>query len=49
VAPTAGKNRLSLTAYFEPRGLAGKAHWYIFVPFHHFIFVNLIGQIEKRS
>ncbi len=49
VAPTAGKNRLSLTAYFEPRGLAGKAYWYIFVPSHHFIFVNLIGQIEKRS
>ena len=49
VASTAGKNRLSLTTYFEPRGLAGKVHWYIFVPFHHFIFVNLIRQIEKRS
>jgi hypothetical protein len=49
VAPTMGRNRLSLTTYFEPRGLAGKAHWYIFVPFHHFIFVNLIRQIEKRS
>jgi uncharacterized protein YbjT (DUF2867 family) len=49
VAPTASKNRLSLTAYFEPRGLAGKAHWYIFVPSHHFIFFNLIRQIEKRS
>jgi hypothetical protein len=49
VAPTTDKNRLSLTTYFDPRGLAGKAHWYIFVPLHHFIFVNLIRQIEKRS
>jgi len=49
VAPTADRNRLSVTAYFEPRGLAGKAHWHIFVPLHHFIFVNLIRQIEKRS
>jgi hypothetical protein len=49
VAPAAAGNRLSLTTYFEPRGLGGKVHWYIFVPFHHFIFVNLIRQIEKRS
>jgi uncharacterized protein YbjT (DUF2867 family) len=49
VAPRAGKNRLSLTTYFEPRGLAGRAHWYIFVPLHYFIFVNLIRQIEQRS
>jgi len=49
VAPTTDKNRLSLTTYFDPRGLVGRAHWYIFVPLHHFIFVNLIRQIEKRS
>jgi len=49
VTPTTDKNRLSLTTYFDSRGLAGKAYWYIFVPFHHFIFVNLIRQIEKRS
>lgn len=49
VTPTAGMNRLSLATYFEPRGLAGKVHWYVFVPFHYFIFVNLIRQIERRS
>jgi len=49
VAPTRDKNRLSLTTHFDPRGLAGIVHWYVFVPFHHFIFVNLIRQIEKRG
>ena len=43
------KNRLSVKGYYEPRGLFGKTYWYIFLPFHHFIFNNLIQQIEKRS
>ncbi|MEE9168865.1 MAG: SDR family oxidoreductase [bacterium] len=43
------KNRLYINAYYDPRGVAGKVYWYIFLPFHHFIFNNLIIQIEKRS
>jgi hypothetical protein len=49
VVPAEGRNRLSLTAHFDPRGLAGKVHWNIFVPFHHLVLANLIKQIEKRS
>ena len=43
------KNRLTVTAYYQSRGLWGRIYWYIFLPFHHFIFHDLIKQIEKRS
>jgi uncharacterized protein YbjT (DUF2867 family) len=49
VSPAADGNDLSVTSYFEPRGSAGKTYWYTFVPLHHFIFDNLIAQIEKRA
>ncbi len=50
VDPIAGdKNRLSVTAYYKTRGLWGHTYWYIFLPFHHFIFNDLIKQIEQRS
>ena len=44
-----GKNRLIVTAYFEPSGLFGKIYWYNFLPFHYFIFTNLIKQIDRRA
>lgn len=43
------KNCLSVKGYFQPQGLFGKIYWYIFLPFHHIIFSDLIKQIEKRS
>jgi len=43
------KNRLSVNAYFQHKGLAGKIYWYIFLPFHFFIFQDLIEQIDKRA
>ncbi len=42
-------NRLTVTAYYQSRGRWGRIYWYIFLPFHHFIFYDLIKQIEKRS
>ncbi|MBW1838142.1 MAG: DUF2867 domain-containing protein, partial [Deltaproteobacteria bacterium] len=42
-------NRLFVNAYYQPRGLFGKIYWYVFLPFHHLIFRNLLEQIEKRS
>ena len=42
-------NRLFVNAYYQPRGLFGKIYWYVFLPFHHLIFRNLVEQIEKRS
>jgi hypothetical protein len=50
VDPISGdKNRLSVTAYYETKGLWGRTYWYLFLPFHHFIFNDLIKQIERSS
>jgi len=46
---TGEKNRLSVNAYYSTKGLWGRAYWYVFLPFHHFIFDDLIKQIERRS
>jgi len=46
---TGSKNRLSVNAYYKTKGLWGRTYWYIFLPFHHFIFNDLIRQIERRS
>lgn len=45
-----GKDRLLTVApYYDTSSLAGKAYWYVFLPFHDFIFKGLIKQIERRS
>lgn len=49
IATREGRNRLSVTAYYQPRGWFGKPYWYMFLPFHFYIFHDLIKQIEKRS
>jgi uncharacterized protein YbjT (DUF2867 family) len=41
--------QLSVVAYYHTTSIAGKLYWYFFLPFHNFIFNNLIKQIEKRS
>jgi len=49
IDPESGGNRLSIVAYYYTESLFGRMYWYIFLPFHHFIFSDLITQIEKRS
>lgn len=49
VEPEGERNRLSVKAFFQPRGLWGSAYWYLFLPFHFLIFHNLIQQIERKS
>ncbi|MFH0788373.1 MAG: SDR family oxidoreductase [Pseudomonadota bacterium] len=44
-----GGRRLSVIPYFDTQTLLGKMYWYIFLPFHHFIFKKLIVEIDKRS
>ncbi len=44
-----GQRRLSVVAYYDTHTLFGKIYWYIFLPFHHFLFKNLLKGIEKRS
>ena len=43
------KQKLNTIAYYDTRTFLGKVYWYLCLPFHHFIFVNLIKGIEKRS
>ena len=44
-----GQRRLSVVAYYDTHTLSGRVYWYIFLPFHHFLFKNLFKAIEKRS
>ncbi len=41
------QNRLSVIAYFQPDGFAGKLYWYSFLPFHYFIFKDILKQLPK--
>ena len=43
------KNRLTVKAYYQSHGFFGKIYWYIFLPFHVFIFRDLISQIERKG
>jgi uncharacterized protein YbjT (DUF2867 family) len=43
------RNILSVKAFYQTSTMLGKMYWYLFLPFHHFIFSDLIYQIEKRS
>lgn len=49
IEPSGGQNRLSIVAHYYAESLAGRVYWYVFVPFHHVIFSDLIRQIEKRA
>ncbi len=44
-----GRNRLTVKAYYQTRTFFGKLYWYAFLPFHVFIFRDLIREIEKKS
>lgn len=43
------ENKLSVTAYFDTHSIWGKIYWYFCLPFHHFIFQNLIKEIDKKA
>ena len=47
--PESDRNRLSVTAHFQPNGLFGRIYWYALLPIHNIIIRNLAIQIEKRS
>lgn len=40
---------LSITAYFQSKGLMGDLYWYVFLPFHGTIFQDLLEQIEQKG
>ncbi len=41
------QNSLSVVAYFQPKGTAGRLYWYTFLPFHYIIFKDLLKQLTK--
>lgn len=43
------KNQLTITAHYSTFSLFGKLYWYFFLPFHHFIFADLLEQIEEKA
>lgn len=43
------KCRLTITAHFYTDNIPGKVYWYIFFPFHHFIFNDLLEQITSKA
>lgn len=49
IVPQNGQNRLSVTAYYDTRTFFGKLYWYIFLPFHGYIFDRLIRNIAERK
>jgi len=40
-------NILYINAYYQPHNLFGKFYWYFFLPFHDYIFNDLLRQIAK--
>ena len=43
------QSRLIVIAYFQPRGIVGRIYWYNFLPFHYFIFKDLLKQLAKEN
>jgi len=37
------------SAYFYPDGLLGRIYWYAMIPFHYFIFGDMLRQLIKRA
>ncbi len=41
--------KLLQSAYFYPKGVWGRLYWYAMLPFHYFIFNNMIDRIVERA
>lgn len=49
IDPKHDQNCLSVTAYYATHTLFGKLYWYLFFPFHGYIFDRLIRDIAERK
>ncbi len=50
LAPLAdGQTRITITAYWHPRGVWGLAYWYVLVPAHLFLFRGWTQAIARRA
>ena len=46
---TAGRTRITITAYFHPQGFWGLLYWLVLMPFHLFIFKGMTREIARRA
>jgi hypothetical protein len=42
-------SKLTQTAFFEPKGVAGFAYWYMLLPVHTVIFRRMVQALAARS
>lgn len=49
IAEKDGENFLQQTATFRPEGLAGRAYWYMVLPFHFFVFEGMAGNLNNAD
>jgi hypothetical protein len=49
IEPDNGRNRLSVVAYYDTDTWYGKLYWYVFLPFHGYLFDRLVSKISERS
>jgi hypothetical protein len=46
---SSGRTRLTITAYWHPRGVWGLLYWYTLVPAHLFLFRGWTRAIARRA
>jgi uncharacterized protein YbjT (DUF2867 family) len=49
IAPVDGGSDLVQTAIFRPRGLLGRAYWYVMAPFHSFLFPRMAWKMAAAA
>ena len=49
VEPSAAGTILTQSAYFRPRGLAGRLYWFVMLPFHSLIFDRMARSIAEAA
>tara|TARA_A200000113_G_C8841031_1_gene346886 strand:+ start:59 stop:1531 length:1473 start_codon:yes stop_codon:yes gene_type:complete len=43
------KDSIFQTATFRPKGLWGRAYWYVLIPFHYFIFRGMLRKLSVKK
>ena len=43
------KDSIFQTATFRPKGLWGRAYWYVLIPFHYFIFRGMLRKLSGKK
>lgn len=49
IQPQGVSNTISIKAYFHTKTLFGHLYWFLLIPFHRLIFINLLKHIEETS